>query len=91
MHAGSVAIASLILAIWIAPKFSNSNQFGFLTEEEQVTISSGLRNISKSLERRSCIFEAERIGLNRINSVLVNHQSDSRVVRWFLPERTCNE
>jgi len=84
-------IFCIILAIWISPKFSQSSNFGFLTEQEQETISVGLKNIANNLRRRSCIFEAERIGLNQINNVLYNHKSGHRIVMWDLPERTCNE
>src|SRR5262245_48943049 len=87
----ALVIFCIIIAIWLSPKFSQSSNLGFLTEQEQETISVGIRNIANNLRRRSCIFEAERVGLSQINSVLQNHKSDYRIVMWDLPERTCNE
>jgi hypothetical protein len=60
-----------------------------LTEEDQQTISLGLKNIGNSLKQRRCISHAERLGLNQINGVLAKHGSQHRIVFWDLPDRTC--
>jgi hypothetical protein len=76
-----------IAAAWLAATWKAA----MLTEEEEQTISVGLKNIGNSLRRRSCIYEAETLGLNQINSVLTKHGSGHRIVFWDLPDRTCKE
>jgi hypothetical protein len=61
-----------------------------LTADEEQTISLGLKNITTSMQKRSCIFRGEMDGLNQINSVLEKHGSGHRVVAWYLP-RFCDE
>ena len=60
-----------------------------LTEEDQKTISLGLKNIGNGMRQRSCISHGERLGLNQINGVLAKHGSEYRIVIWDLPDRTC--
>jgi hypothetical protein len=71
-----------LAAAWIWP--------ARLTADEEQTISFGLKNISNSMQKRSCIFRGERDGLNQINSVLEKHGSEHRIVSWYLP-RLCDE
>jgi hypothetical protein len=61
-----------------------------LTADEEQTISFGLKNITTSMQKRSCIFRCEMDGLNRINSVLEKHGSEHRIVSWYLP-RLCDK
>jgi hypothetical protein len=83
-----LAIVLITLAAgWLGASWKSQ----ILTEEDQQTISVGLKNIGNSLRRRSCIFEAETLGLNQINSVLTKHGSGHRIVYWDLPDRTCKE
>ena len=61
-----------------------------LTEEDQQNISLGLKNIGNAMRQRSCVTQAERLGLNQINGVLAKHKSQHRIVSWDLPDRICS-
>jgi len=81
------AMAILLIAIAAAWMWSGPAR---LTADEEQTISSGLKNITSSMQKRSCIFRGEMHGLNQINSVLEKHGSEHRIVSWYLP-RLCDE
>jgi argininosuccinate lyase len=70
--------------------YGSSWKAATLTEEEEQTISLGMKNITTSMQERSCIFQGEMDGLKQINSVREKHGSGHRVVAWFLP-RFCDE
>jgi hypothetical protein len=82
-------MAIVLIAIAVA-WYGASWKAAMLTEEEEQTISLGLKNITTSMQKRSCIFRGEMDGLKQINSVLEKHGSGHRVVAWYLP-RFCDE
>jgi len=82
-------ILAIVLIAIVAAWHGASWKAAMLTEEEEQAISVGLKNIANTSRRRSCIFQAEINGLSQINSVLVKHGSEYRIVFWDLPDRIC--
>jgi hypothetical protein len=86
----AMQVMAIVLIAIAAAWYGASWKAAMLTEEEEQTISLGLKNITTSMQKRSCIFRGEMDGLKQINSVLEKHGSGHRVVAWYLP-RFCDE